>query len=101
MQIPLQLTMRNMADSPELTRRIRHRVSTLDRFQAMVTACRVSVTSAEPPDGYTATVELRLPGGISVSSEEKGEDAYGAFRDALAAATEQLERLPPRKREVA
>ncbi len=48
---------------------------------------------------YTAIVELRLPGGATVSSEEKGEDAYGAFRDALAAATEQLEQLPPRKQD--
>ncbi len=101
MQIPLQLTIRNMPGSPELARRIRQRVSTLDRFQSLVTGCRVVVASAQEAGRFDASVELRLAGGTALFAEQRGTDAYGAFREALASLTQGLEQPVRGKKETA
>lgn len=100
MDLPLQVTFRNMDRSDAVEARVRERAAKLERFFEHVTSCRVVV---EAPDRhhrkgklYHVRIELGVPGKeLVVSRHPKAkhahEDVYVAVRDAFDAARRQLE----------
>jgi ribosomal subunit interface protein len=103
MQIPLQITVRNMERSDALDTRIREKVSGLERFHPRITSCRVSISESRKHHRqgrqFEVRVDVRVPGRAEiVSNRHHDEDVYVALRDAFASATRQLEELIREKR---
>jgi len=92
MQIPLQITFRNLNRSPAIEAKIRERVDKLERFFGEVTSCRVAVELLHKHHAqgnhYHVRVDVTVPGEELVASREPGEhhayaDVYVAIRDAF------------------
>jgi ribosomal subunit interface protein len=101
MQLPLQISFRNMDASDMVEARIREKAAKLDRFADRIMSCRVVV---EAPNRrghkgklYHVRIDMTVPGGgeIVVNREapenHAHEDVYVAVRDAFNAAARQLE----------
>lgn len=100
MQIPVQISFRNIEPSPAVEARVRERVAKLDQFFDRIMSCRVMI---EAPDRqkrkgklYHVRIELGVPGKelvVDRSPKEKHahEDVYVAIRDAFDAARRQLQ----------
>ncbi len=95
MQIPLQITMRDMDHSEVLGKAIQDQVAKLERYNDRITRCRVTVeqTGRHQLQGrhFTVRVDLRIPGREIVASRDHHEDVYVALRDAFDSARRQLE----------
>ena len=107
MQLPVQITFRNMEPSPAVESKIRERAAELDRYHDRITSCRVVVESPHRRHHqgklYHVRVDLTVPGGeLAVSREPPEhrafEDVYVAIRDAFDAARRQLEDHARRQR---
>lgn len=110
MQLPLQITFRDMPRSDAVEAKIRERAEKLDKFYDSIMSCRVVV---EAPHGhhhqgkhYHIRIDLTVPQGELVVSKDKHdnrthEDVYVAIRDAFDAAQRQLkEYVRKQRREV-
>lgn len=94
MEVPLQITLRDIARSDALSERIRAGAARLERKHPDITSCRVVIQE----DGrrhrqgrqYSVHVEVRLPGRDAFVSTLTNEDAYVALRDAFDATQKQL-----------
>ncbi|MFQ5668751.1 MAG: HPF/RaiA family ribosome-associated protein [Candidatus Binatia bacterium] len=107
MQLPVQITFRDMPPSAAVEAKIRERAAKLDRYYDRVMSCRVVV---EAPHGhhhhgklYHVRIDLTVPGGeLPVSREPAAhhahEDVYVAIRDAFDAARRRLEDYGRRQR---
>jgi ribosomal subunit interface protein len=96
MQIPLQITLRQMAHSDALDARIREQVTGLEHFHPRISSCRVTVTEShkhhQQGRQFEVHIDLRVPGHREiVVSRQHDEDVYVALRDAFASAKRQLE----------
>jgi ribosomal subunit interface protein len=100
MEVPLQITFRDMEASPAVEERVRERAALLSRFGEPITHCHVVVEA--PPRHhhqgglFHVMVELTLPGAHLVVNRRPvdrhaHEDVYVAVRDAFDAARRQLE----------
>jgi ribosome-associated translation inhibitor RaiA len=100
MQIPLQITFRDMPPSPALEARIREAAAKLDRHVELVTSCRVAVEA--PPRHhqhggiFRVRIDLTVPGreiviGRSHADRAEHASAHVAVRDAFRAALRALE----------
>lgn len=108
MQIPLQITFRNMEPSAAVEADIEGRVDKLEEINAQIISCKVVVEA--PPRSqqqgglFKVSIDLTCPEGkVVVSKEPSGknkahEDCYVALRDAFKAATRQLEKYSERRR---
>ena len=96
MQVPLQITFRNIGRSEALEERIRTDASKLERFHPRITRCRVTVeeTSRHQQQGrnFAVCIEVRLPG-KDIAAQHDHEDVYVAVRDAFHATRRQLEEI--------
>lgn len=100
MQLPLQITFRDIPHSDAIEAAIQEKAAKLEQFYDRIMSCRVII---EAPHGhrhkgnlYHVRVELTVPDGELVVSrapkEHKAhEDAYVAIRDAFDAARRQLQ----------
>jgi ribosomal subunit interface protein len=100
MQIPLQISFRNMDPSPAVEARIREKAAKLERFHDRIIGCTVVV---EAPHRYhhkgklyTVRIDISVPGKNVVVDRAKPinhahEDVYVAVRDAFDAAVRRLE----------
>lgn len=101
MQLPLQISFRNMDASEAIEARIREKAGKLERFADRIMSCRVVI---EAPNRrghkgklYHVRIDMKVPGGgeIVVNREapenHAHEDVYVALRDAFNAAARQLE----------
>jgi cold shock CspA family protein/ribosome-associated translation inhibitor RaiA len=74
MELPIQITYRNLAPSDELEALIRERVAKLDRYHDRLTACRVlvEVPHRHRQEGthFHVRIDLTAPGGEIVVSHE-------------------------------
>lgn len=107
MQIPLQITFKDIPQSDAVEARIREKVEKLERFVAQIMHCRVTV---EVPhlhhhkgNLYNIRIDVTLPGNEIVSNRRPDEhhaheDIYVAIRDAFAATQRQLEDYVRRRR---
>jgi cold shock CspA family protein/ribosome-associated translation inhibitor RaiA len=100
MQIPVEITFRDIEHSDAVEARIRELVGKLERIYDRITRCEVMVGQPHhrhrKGNAYSITVRLTIPGGEVVSSHDPGpdgahEDVYVALRDAFAAVKRQLE----------
>jgi ribosome-associated translation inhibitor RaiA len=100
MKVPLQITFRQLAPSPALTRRIQGLAARLERFSRHIMRCHVIV--APPPRHrrhgslFAFHIDITLPDrGIAIRrahpADHAHEDPYVALRDAFSAARRRLE----------
>jgi cold shock CspA family protein len=100
MQIPVEITFRDIEKSDAVETRIRDWVDKLERVYDRITRCEVIIGQPHhrhrKGNPFSITVRLTVPGGEVVSSHDPGpdgahEDVYVALRDAFQAARRQLE----------
>lgn len=95
MQIPLQITIRDMGHSDALETRIRSKAAKLDEFFDHITSCRVVVEMPHKHHNqgrkFNVRIDIGVPGTEIVVNREHDEDIYVALRDAFDAAKRQLE----------
>jgi len=102
MEIPLQITNRNIKLSDALESEIRKRADKLDKFYNRITRCKVVVES--PPrhshqgQRYNVQIVMTVPGAELVVKRNPHEDLYVAIRDSFDAARRQLEDYSRRQR---
>jgi ribosomal subunit interface protein len=97
MEIPLQVTFRNIPRSEALESRIRAKAARLEVFHPHITGCRVTVEEMDrhrqQGKQFRIRVNTRVPGHEVVVDREHDENVYVALRDAFDAAARQLEEL--------
>ena len=107
MQIPLQITYRNMEQSDAVEAKIRERAKKLERFAEQIISCRVTVEAPHKHrrkgKTYAVKVDITLPGDELVvtrhpDQHKAHEDIYVAVRDAFDASRRQLEDYVRRRR---
>jgi ribosomal subunit interface protein len=99
MQLPLQITFRNMAPSEAIEAQIRERSSRLERFHDRITSCRVLVEAGPCPNKghlYHLRIDVTVPGSEIVVKRDPvegngHEDFYAMLRDGFDAVRRQLE----------
>ncbi|HXZ46987.1 MAG TPA: HPF/RaiA family ribosome-associated protein [Pseudolabrys sp.] len=100
MQVPLQISFRNMAPSPSVEAHIRERADALDQFFGRIISCRVAVKASARRQLkgklYHIRVDLTVPGREIVVKRDPPEhhaheDIQVAVSDAFDAARRQLE----------
>ncbi len=107
MQLPLQVTFRDMPRSDAVEAKIRERADKLDRFYNNIMSCRVVIEAphAHHHQGklFHVVIDLTVPNGELVVSRDQHadrthEDVYVALRDAFDAAQRQLKNYARRQR---
>jgi len=97
MQVPLQITYRNMRKSDALDERLRERAAKLEEFHPSITSCRVVVEERHRHQRqgreFTVSIDARVPGHAVFVDRDHDEDVPVALRDAFDAAARQLEDL--------
>lgn len=106
-QLPLQITFRNLDASEAVEAKIRTRAEELDRFFDRITGCRVAVEAVNPRNQkgrlYRVRIDLTVPGAEIVvnhapTENHSHEDIYVAVRDSFDAARRRLEDHVRRRR---
>ncbi|HMK67901.1 MAG TPA: HPF/RaiA family ribosome-associated protein [Stellaceae bacterium] len=107
MQLPLQITFRNLDASEAVEAKIRDRAEELEQLFDRITGCRVAVEAVNRRNRkgkiYKVRVDLTVPGAELVvnhapSEDHTHEDIYVAVRDAFDAARRRLEDYVRRRR---
>ena len=97
MQVPLQITVRDVRHSEALEARIREKAAKLDQFHPRIMSCRVTVEELHRHHSqgrhFQVRVDVRVPGREIVANRDHAEDPYVALREAFDAAKRQLEEL--------
>jgi ribosomal subunit interface protein len=95
MQIPLQITIRDMETSEALETHIREKAQKLDEFFTNIMSCRVVVEMPHKHHHqgkhFNVRIDIGVPGNEIVVNRDHSEDVYIALRDAFNAAKRQLE----------
>ncbi|MDO8990545.1 MAG: ribosome-associated translation inhibitor RaiA [Sideroxyarcus sp.] len=95
MQLPLQITVRDITPSETLEAHIRDKANKLDEFFDHIMSCRVVVEMPHKHQRqgkhFTVRIDLGVAGGEIVVNRDHAEDVYVALRDAFDAAKRQLE----------
>ena len=99
MEIPLQITFRNISPSDAINANILERYEKIERFADQITSCRVIVEIPHKHKHkgylYKVSIDITLPGEEIVSNRHSDkhhahEDVYVAIRDAFDATKRQL-----------
>ena len=95
MQIPLQITLRNIAKSEAVEAAIRKAVDKLDRYHRRIVSCRVviEIPSRHKQQGkeFVVRLDIKVPGNEIVVTHDHHEDLYAALHEAFHAAQRRLE----------
>jgi len=95
MQIPLQITTRDIDHSEALETHIRSKVEKLEEFFKHITSCRVVVEMPHrhhhQGKHFNVRIDIGVPGSEIVINRDHAEDVYVALRDAFDAAKRRLE----------
>lgn len=100
MQLPIQVTFRNIDASPDVEARVRSRVAELEQFYDRIVSCRVMIEKPNRRhrhgDLYHVRVDLKVPGREIVVKREPPEhhaheDILVAVHDCFDAVRRQLE----------
>jgi len=95
MQMPVQITIRDMPRSEALEAHIRDSAAKLEEFHERITSCRVTVEQIaqhhQQGRPFRVSVDVRVPGKEIVANRHQHEDVYVALRDAFDAVKRQLE----------
>ena len=102
MQIPLQVTARNVALSEAAEKEVREKAAMLDGYYSQIMGCHVIVEAPHRHQHkgvlYNVRIDLTVPGAEMVIRREPNEDIYVAIRDAFDAARRRLEDFARRQR---
>jgi ribosomal subunit interface protein len=102
MQVPLQITVRNVPHSSALDARIRDKAAKLEEFDPRIISCHVTVEESGKHQHqgrqFAVHIDLRVPGREIAVTREHHEDVFVALRDAFDSATRQLEDVVREKR---
>jgi ribosomal subunit interface protein len=94
MQVPLQITFRNIEKSEALAARIRNDSVKLERIHPHINRFRVSIQEMRRHHArgrpFEVMIEVRMPG-RELAATKEDEDVYVAMREAFAAVRRQLE----------
>lgn len=97
MQVPLQITYRDMERSDALDARIRDKAAKLEEFHPHIVSCHVVVEERhrhhQQGKQFTVNIDVRVPGHEVVINRDHHEDVYVSVRDAFDAAGRKLEDL--------
>lgn len=95
MQIPMQITIRDIEHSEALETHIREKAKKLDEFFDHIMSCRVVVEMPHKHHHqgkqYNVRIDIGVPGNEIVVNRDHSDDIYVALRDAFDAAKRQLE----------
>ncbi len=95
MQIPLQITIRDVDHSEALEAHIREKAKKLDEFFNHIMSCRVVVEVPhkhhQQGKQYNVRIDIGVAGGEIAVNRDHSEDVYVALRDAFDAAKRKLE----------
>ena len=100
MELPLQITFRNMDPSESVETNVREKAMKLERLSDRITSCRVVIEAPHRHHKkgklYNVGIDISIPGKELVVNHNgpknhAHEDVYVAIRDAFSAATRQLE----------
>lgn len=95
MKLPLQIILRDIAQSDAVEAAIREKVEKLDHFYPHIMSCRVTVEMPgkhkNQGKDFAIHIDITVPGSEIVVNKEHGEDIYVVLRDAFDAAKRQLE----------
>jgi ribosomal subunit interface protein len=99
MQIPLQITLRNIAKSEAVEACIRRKAEKLDRYHRNIISCRVvvEIPSRHKQQGkeFVVHLDIKVPGNEIVITHDHHEDLYVALQEAFQAAQRRLESAAP------
>jgi ribosomal subunit interface protein len=99
MQIPLQITLRNIAKSEAVEACIRRKAEKLDRYHRRIISCRVvvEIPSRHKQQGkeFVVHLDIKVPGNEIVITHDHNEDLYAALQEAFQAAQRRLEAVAP------
>ena len=106
MQIPLQISFRNISQSDFIERRILNKVKKLNKYTNRIIFCRVIVEAPHRQQTkgtlYQIHVDISLPGKKIVvarnSNHHSHENVYNAISDAFEAVRRQLKKSSHKKR---
>lgn len=102
MQIPLQVTFRDMEHSDAVEVRIREKAEKLQRYYDRIMGCRVVVEMPQRHKHqgklHSVRIDLTVPGAELVANHTQHEDVYVAIRDAFDAMSRQLEDFARKQR---
>src|SRR5690242_11048383 len=100
--IPLEITLRDLSNSAAVEERIRKKVDKLGVFYDHIECCKVVVEMPQKHKHqgklFNVLVELNVPGKRLVANHKESEDIYIAMRDTFAAIRRQLEEYAHRQR---
>ncbi len=100
MQLPLQITFRNLSRSEAVAAKVEERASKLEQYYDGIISCRVAIDAAHKHhrrgNRYHVRIEVTVPDRGLVASREPDEhhaytDVYVAIRDAFDSIRRQLE----------
>lgn len=95
MQIPMQITIRDVEHSEALETHIRDKARKLDEFFDHIMSCRVVVEVPHKHHNqgkqFNVRIDIGVPGSEIAVNRDHAEDVYVALRDAFDAAKRQLE----------
>lgn len=95
MQIPLQITIRDIEQSEALGTHIRSKAEKLDEFFNHIMSCRVVVEMPhkhhQQGKQFSVRIDIGVAGGEIVVNRDHAEDVYVALRDAFDAAKRQVQ----------
>ena len=103
MQIPLEISTRDVTLTPPIEAELRKRAQKLERFYGRITSCRIAV---ERPTGnhhqeggpFRVRVDITVPGSELVA-DKQAEEIFAAIREAFDAAERQVEDFADRRRD--
>ncbi len=107
MQLPLEISFRNMEPSEAVEANVREKAGKLERFAKQITSCRIIIEAPHKHKHkghlYNVTIDVTLPGEEIVASRHPDkhhahEDIYVAIRDAFDATQRQLESYTGKRR---
>jgi ribosomal subunit interface protein len=96
LQVPLQITIRDVLRSEALEAHIREKAAKLEEFYPRIVSCRVTVEELRKHHHqgrhFRVRIDVRVPGHHElVANRDHDEDVYVALRDAFDAMARQLE----------
>jgi ribosomal subunit interface protein len=104
MQIPLQVTFRNLPHSDAIEANITEKAAKLEKFCKKIMSCRVVVEESQRRQHqgklYSVHIDMTVPGKEMAVTREENEDVYVAIRDAFDVSCRRLEEHARRQRGV-
>lgn len=93
--LPVQITIRDLPNSPALESHIRKKAQKLNQFYQRIGSCRIVITIPQKHKHqgklFCVRIDLTVPGKELVVNRKLDQDIYIAIRDAFNAVERQLE----------